>query len=59
QLEQMDFNFLYRWFIGLKTDDTIWDETVFSKNRDRLLKGEIADKLFEIVITLANKKHLA
>lgn len=57
-LEQIDFNFLYRWFVGLKADDKIWDETVFSKNRDRLLKGEIADKLFEKVIALANKKHL-
>jgi transposase len=57
-LEQIDFNFLYRWFVGLKADDKIWDETVFSKNRDRLLKGEIADKLFEKVIALATKKHL-
>jgi len=57
-LEQIDFNFLYRWFVGLKADDIMWDETVFSKNRDRLLKGEIADKLFEKVIALANKKHL-
>jgi len=57
-LEQIDFNFLYRWFVGLKSDDKIWDETVFSKNRDRLLKGEIADRLFEKVIALANKKHL-
>ncbi|MCX7680116.1 MAG: transposase [Spirochaetes bacterium] len=38
-LEQIDFNFLYRWFVGLKADDKIWDETVFSKNRERLLKG--------------------
>lgn len=57
-LEQIDFNFLYRWFIGMKADDKIWDETVFSKNRERLLKGEIADKLFERVIVLANKKNL-
>jgi len=57
-LEQIDFNFLYRWFIGLKSDDKIWDETVFSKNRERLLRGEIADRLFEKVITLATRKHL-
>lgn len=57
-LEQIDFNFLYRWFVGLKSDDKIWDETVFSKNRGRLLSGEIADKLFSRVIALANKKHL-
>jgi transposase len=57
-LEQIDFNFLYRWFVGMKSDDKIWDETVFSKNRDRLLKGEIANKLFDKVIALANKKNL-
>lgn len=57
-LEQIEFNFLYRWFVGLKSDDKIWDETVFSKNRERLLKGEIADRLFEKVIALANKKNL-
>ncbi len=57
-LEQIDFNFLYRWFIGIKADDRIWDETVFSKNRERLLNGEIADKLFEKVITLAGRKNL-
>jgi len=57
-LEQIDFNFLYRWFVGLKADDKIWDETVFSKNRERLLKGEIADRLFEKVIALANRKNL-
>ncbi|HRU78815.1 MAG TPA: IS5 family transposase [Rectinema sp.] len=57
-LEQIDFNFLYRWFIGLKSDDKIWDETVFSKNRERLLNGEIADRLFEKVIALANRKNL-
>jgi len=57
-LEQIDFNFLYRWFIGLKSDDRIWTETVFSKNRERLLNGEIADKLFIRVIALANKKKL-
>jgi transposase len=57
-LEQIDFNFLYRWFVGLKSDDKIWNETVFSKNRERLLKGEIADKLFKEVIKLADKKKL-
>lgn len=57
-LEQIDFNFLYRWFVGLCADEKIWDETVFSKNRERLLKGEIADKLFERVISLAGKNNL-
>ena len=57
-LEQIDFNFLYRWFVGLKADDRIWNESVFSKNRARLLEGEIADRLFEKVIALAQKKKL-
>jgi len=57
-LEQIDFNFLYRWFVGLRADDKIWDESVFSKNRERLLNGEIANRFFEKVIKLANKKHL-
>ena len=57
-LEQIDFNFLYRWFLGMKADDRIWDETVFSKNRERLLNGTIADKLFEKVITLADQRNL-
>jgi transposase len=57
-LEQINFNFLYRWFVGLKPDDKIWDETVFSKNRERLLNGEIADKLFNRVVVLANRKKL-
>ena len=57
-LEQIDFNFLYRWFVGLRADDKIWDDTVFTKNRQRLLNGEIADQFFEKVIALANKKDL-
>lgn len=57
-LEQIDFNFLYRWFVGLKADDKIWDETVFTKNRKRLLDGEIADRMFETVNDIAENKKL-
>jgi transposase len=57
-LEQIDFNFLYRWFIGLKADDAIWNESVFSKNRKRLLDGKIADRFFEKVIAVAQKYKL-
>lgn len=57
-LEQIDFNFLYRWFVGLKADDKIWDETVFTKNRKRLLDGKIADRMFEVVNDIAEKKKL-
>lgn len=41
-MEQLDYNILFRWFVGLNLDDPVWDPTVFSKNRDRLLAGEIA-----------------
>ncbi len=41
-MEQLDYNILFRWFVGLNLDDPIWDPTVFAKNRDRLLAGEIA-----------------
>src|SRR5213592_3519045 len=44
-MEQLDYNLLFRWFVGLSLDDPIWDATVFTKNRERLLSGEI-DKLF-------------
>ena len=42
----MDYSLLFRWFVGLAMDDAVWDPTVFSKNRDRLLEGEIASRFF-------------
>jgi transposase len=38
-MEQLDYNLLFRWFVGLSADEPVWDATVFSKNRDRLLEG--------------------
>src|SRR5271169_1763088 len=43
-MEQLDYNFLYRWFVGLSPDDPIWDPTTFTKNRDRLQNGEVFKK---------------
>jgi transposase len=43
-MEQLDYNLLFRWFVGLGADDPVWDATVFCKNRDRLLDGDIARK---------------
>lgn len=57
-LEQIEFNLLYRWFVGLSVDAKVWDESVFTKNRIRLLKGEIADLFFKEVVRAANKKKL-
>ena len=50
-MEQLDYNLLFRWFVGLGIDDPAWDVTVFTKNRDRLLDGDIAAKLFRAVLS--------
>ena len=42
-MEQLEYNLLFRWFVGLEMDDRVWDVTVFTKNRDRLLVGETAE----------------
>jgi transposase len=57
-LEQLDYNLLFRWFVGLNMDDPVWDATVFSKNRERLLKGEVAQAFFEQVLKLARQQDL-
>ena len=44
-MEEMDYNILFRWFVGLNLDDPVWDATVFTKNRDRLLEAEVAKEL--------------
>lgn len=49
-MEQLDYNLLFRWFVGLSMDDPVWDATVFCKNRDRLLDGDIAAKFFVTVL---------
>jgi transposase len=45
-MEQLDYNLLFRWFVGLEIDDGVWDHAVFSKNRDRLLNQEMAQMFF-------------
>ncbi|HKV56307.1 MAG TPA: IS5 family transposase [Candidatus Binataceae bacterium] len=57
-MEQLDYNLLYRWFVGLTPDDPVWVPTVFSKNRDRLLEGNIADAFFNAVLGVADRHHL-
>jgi transposase len=57
-MEQLDYNLLFRWFAGLGVDDPVWDVTVFTKNRDRLLDGEIAAKFFGAVLDDARLKGL-
>ena len=57
-MEQLDYNLLFRWFVGLNMDDAVWDVTVFTKNRDRLLKAEVARKFFELVVEEAKSLDL-
>ena len=57
-MEQLDYDLLFRWFVGLGVDDPVWDVTVFTKNRDRLLDGEIAAKFFAAVLHDAKVKGL-
>jgi transposase len=57
-MEQLDYNMLFRWFVGLRMDDGVWDATVFTKNWDRLSKGSIADEFFERVLEQARKHDL-
>lgn len=57
-MEQLDYNILYRWFVGLNMDDPVWVPTVFSKNRERLLRGHIADAFMAEVLRTAEQKGL-
>jgi transposase len=49
-MEQLDYNLLFRWFVGLGVDDVVWAPTTFSKNRDRLLTGQVAAAFFDAVL---------
>ena len=57
-MEQLDYNLLFRWFVGLSADDPVWDATVFCKNRDRLLNGDIARKFMTTVLNLPQVRSL-
>jgi transposase len=57
-MEQLHYNLLFRWFVGLGIDDPVWVPTVFTKNRDRLLAGDIADALLHEVLRAAQAKGL-
>jgi len=55
-MEEMDYNILFRWFVGLNLDDPVWDATVFTKNRDRLLEAEVAKEFLARVVGQAREK---
>src|SRR6201990_3071033 len=57
-MEQLQYNLLFRWFVGLNMDEPVWVATVFTKNRDRLLEGEIASLFFAGVLAQARSANL-
>ena len=57
-MEQVRYNLLFRWFIGLAIDDEVWDHSVFSKNRDRLLEHAVVERFFTEVMRLADQRKL-
>ena len=52
---QLDYNLLFRWFVGLSMDDAVWNHAVFSKNRDRLLTSDVAQQFFAAVTAQAKR----
>src|ERR1019366_3006675 len=57
-MEQLHYNLLFRWFVGLSVDEPVWDVTVFTKNRERLLDGKIAAVFFDQVLAQADEHRL-
>ena len=57
-IEQLDYNLLFRWFVGLNPDDPVWHSTTFTKNRDRLLNEELMAKFLELLLAAPEVKPL-
>jgi transposase len=57
-IEQLNYNLLFRWFVGLSMDDEVWDHSTFSKNRERLLEADIVEKFFRLVRDEAQRQGL-
>src|SRR5487761_1464757 len=57
-IEQLDYNLLFRWFVGLEIDDPVWDVTVFTKNRERLIAGQVSQWLLTEVVAEAGAHDL-
>ncbi len=57
-MEQLRYNLLFRWFVGMSADEPVWHPTVFTKNRDRLLEGAVAEEFFSVVLEQARRKRL-
>jgi IS5 family transposase len=57
-MEQMEYNLLFRWFVGLSANEPVWHPTVFTKNRDRLLEGAVAEEFFSLILEQARARKL-
>jgi transposase len=57
-MEQLAYNLLYRWFVGLSENEPVWHPTVFTKNRDRLLEGAVAEEFFSLIVKQARSRKL-
>ncbi len=57
-MEQLEYNLLFRWFVGLSANESVWHPTVFTKNRDRLLEGAVAEEFFSVIVAQARRKRL-
>lgn len=57
-MEQLNYNLLFRWFVGLNMDEGVWDPTVYSKNRERMLKANMAKVFFQAVVQEAREEGL-
>ncbi len=57
-MEQLEYNLLFRWFVGLSANEPVWHPTVFTKNRDRLLEGAVAEEFFSLIVRQARSRKL-
>lgn len=57
-VEQLEYNLLFRWFVGLSANEPVWHATVFTKNRDRLMEGEVAEEFFSLIVDQARRRRL-
>ena len=57
-MEQLEYNLLFRWFVGLSANEPVWHPAVFTKNRDRLLEGAVAEEFFSVIVNQARQKRL-
>jgi transposase len=57
-MEQLQYNLLFRWFVGLPANEPVWHPTVFTKNRDRLLEGAVSEEFFSLIVAQARRRKL-